>query len=186
MENERRRERILHNVLLMDREIAFCTTRKANHGTIGKPLPPMSIGDPYMESWANPMLMRGVPESTKQLMDRAQTRSSLPTFVKAPETPFYLSWNGNKSSTLPNGVFDVIADAIESGGVTKRHLGTSARFGLSNNCDNRPLGPLPAAPTRVTSLRPARRYNSLKMLVVWMHMIPTLILKLTYLLITKC
>ena len=155
MEDERRRERILHNVLTIDREKAFCASRKATDA-LGKPLPPMSVGDPYMESWANPMLMRGVPQSTREMLERATTRSTSPTYGPAPARPFVLAWDGNKSSVYPNKIFDVIADAEQSGGVTKRHLGTSARFGLSDNCDNRPRGPLPAPPIRTTTIRPAR------------------------------
>jgi hypothetical protein len=142
-------------VLTIDREKAFCASRKATDVT-GKPLPPMSVGDPYMESWANPMLMRGVPQSTKEMLERATTRSTSPSYGPAPANPFVLAWDGNKSSVYPNQIFDVIADAEQSGGVTKRHLGTSARFGLSDNCDNRPLGPLPAPPIRTTTIRPAR------------------------------
>lgn len=152
--DQTRRDNILHKVLLTDRDNDFVACRKV--GQLSKPDPPLSVGDPFMESWANPMLMRGVPESQDGLLERAQTRSTAPTFAPPPEKPFVLAWTGNKSSVLPNEIFDVIADATQSGGVTNRHLGKSVRFGISNNCDNRPLGPLPAPPTRTTSLRPTK------------------------------
>ncbi len=153
LEEQKVRDRILHKVLVTDRENDFCASRKPAQT---KPLPPLAVGDPFMESWANPMLMRGVPESQKSLLERAHTRSTAPTFVPAPDKPFVMAWSGNKSSVLPNEVFDVIADAAQSGGVTSRHLGTSARFGIADSCDNRPLGPLPAPPIRTTSLRPTK------------------------------
>ena len=152
--DQKKRDHILHKVLLTDRENDFVACRKV--GDLNKSEPPLSVGDPFMESWANPMLMRGVPESQDSLLERAHTRSTMPTFAPPPERPFVLSWTGNKSSVLPNEIFDVIADAAQSGGVTNRHLGKSVRFGISNNCDNRPLGPLPAPPIRTTSLRPTK------------------------------
>lgn len=144
----------MHKVLTIDKEKDFVACRKVNFAA--KSLPPLSVGDPFMEPWANPMLMRGVPESQKTLLERAQTRSTAPTFVPAPEKPFVMSWSGNKSSVLPNEVFDVIAEANQTGGVVHRNLGTSARFGISDSCDNRPWGPLPAPPLRTTALRPSR------------------------------
>lgn len=152
IEEQKMRDRILHKVLVTDKNKDFVACRKPEERS--KPVPPLSVGDPFMESWANPMLMRGVPESQDSLLHRAHTRSTAPTFAPPPEKPFVLAWTGNKSSTLPNELFDVIADARESGGVVCRHLGKSVRFGISDNCDNRPLGPLPAPPTRTTTLRP--------------------------------
>lgn len=154
IEEQKIRDRILHKVLLTDREHDFVACRKP--AELSKPAPPLSVGDPFMESWANPMLMRGVPESQQSLLERAHTRSTAPTFAPPPEKPFVMSWSGNKSSVYPNELFDVIADCNQSGGVVKRHLGSSVRFGISDNCDNRPLGPLPAPPIRTTSLRPTK------------------------------
>ena len=144
----------MHKVLLTDKEHDFVACRKPNQSSNFPP--PLSVGDPFMESWANPMLMRGVPESQSGLIERAHTRSTMPTFAPPPEKPFVLAWSGNKSSVLPNEIFDVIADSTQSGGVAKRHLGKSVRFGISDNCDNRPLGPLPAPPIRTTTLRPTK------------------------------
>lgn len=151
---QKKRDKILHKILLTDRECDFVACRKPDEAS--KPVPPLSVGDPFMESWANPMLMRGVPESQSSLLERAHTRSTAPTFAPPPEKPFVLAWTGNKSSTMPNELFDVIADATQSGGVLNRHLGKSVRFGVADSCDNRPLGPLPAPPLRTTTLRPTK------------------------------
>ena len=44
--------------------------------------------------------------------------------------PFHVSVGGNKSAVLPNGIFDVIAEAEDSGGVCQRHRSTIVRFGV--------------------------------------------------------
>lgn len=82
----------------------------------------MSNNDPFMDSWANPLLRRGEIHPAPNISTKA----------------FISSVGGNKSTVLPNDVFDVIADAQETGGAAQRHLGKSSRFGLSENSDFRP------------------------------------------------
>eukprot|EP00595_Chromulina_sp_UTEXLB2642_P000083 CAMPEP_0196761944 /NCGR_PEP_ID=MMETSP1095-20130614/1263_1 /TAXON_ID=96789 ORGANISM="Chromulina nebulosa, Strain UTEXLB2642" /NCGR_SAMPLE_ID=MMETSP1095 /ASSEMBLY_ACC=CAM_ASM_000446 /LENGTH=253 /DNA_ID=CAMNT_0042112075 /DNA_START=555 /DNA_END=1316 /DNA_ORIENTATION=+ len=120
-------------------------------------LPPsMTQNDPYVDSWANPMTIRGVPENQTQLLQSAYLRK--PLFITKPLQPFVSSIGGNKSTVLPNDLFDVIADAEETGGSIHRNLGKSIRFGVSNNSDNRPVGgPIPAPPTRVKTIKSIMR-----------------------------
>jgi hypothetical protein len=149
---------ILHNLLTVDRKNKFVPTRNPSD-LLKSNVPPLSKGDPFLEAWANPMLMRGVPTSQQQFLDRMHSRSTMPTFHVAPEKPFMLSVRGNNNPVLPNEVFDVIADAVQSGGVTQRHLGTTARFGLPRSCDRRPFLSIPSPPPRQSTLRPARGYD---------------------------
>lgn len=96
----------------------------------------MAVGEPYMDPWANPMLVKGVPENQKQLLESARTQK--PLFIKSFEKPFVSKVGGNRSSTLANDIFDVIAEAEESGGAIHRHLGTqTTRFGLPESVDAR-------------------------------------------------
>ena len=104
----------------------------------------------FMDQWANPLLVKGVPRDTQQLLECARTQK--PLFVTHPEKPFVSRVGGNKSTALPNDVFDTIADAQETGGAAQRHLGTStARFGLSQNVDRRADGLLAEPPIRTSA-----------------------------------
>jgi hypothetical protein len=97
---------------------------------------PLAVGEPYLDAWANPMLVKGVPSSQKQLNE--SSRLQKPLFAAAPDKPFVSRVGGNRSAALPNDLFDVIADAEETGGAIQRHVGTgTARFGLPASCDNR-------------------------------------------------
>ena len=154
IKNAKRSEMILHKLLSMEPTSTFRVGGKTK--ILEQKVVPLSVGDAYMDRWSNPLLMRGVPTSQLQLTERAKSRTTLATFAPAPEQPFYISTSGNKSATLPNGLFDVIADALESGGVTQRHLGQSTRFGLSTNCDNRtPSSSLPMPPPKTSTLKAA-------------------------------
>lgn len=155
LDMQRESDLILHNILTVDRNKKFVTTRNSSN-LLKSDVPPLSKGDPFMEAWANPMLMRGVPTNQQQFLDRVHSRSTLPTYHVPPEKPFVLAARGNKSSVLPNEVFDVIAQATQSGGVTQRHLGSSARFGIPDSSDRRPFMSIPSPPPRQTTLRPAR------------------------------
>jgi hypothetical protein len=95
----------------------------------------MCVGDPFNDSWANPMLIRGVPKDQKQFNETAYTRK--PLFIEQPERPFYTKPGGNRSAVHPNGIFDVIAAAEYTGGSAQRHLGISVRFGVPDNADTR-------------------------------------------------
>jgi hypothetical protein len=153
VQKEASRKLHLHRIITRGRGdfLAGQKTRIIDHNE-----PPMSVGDPFVDQWANPMLLRGVPQSQKQMMEIAYTRKAL--FVTHPEKPFYLSGKGNKSTALPNDLFDVIADAEQTGGAVQRHLGSSARFGVPDNADQRlrgtENGPIP--PIRTTTKLPIR------------------------------
>lgn len=91
----------------------------------------LNEGSSYFDPWRNPYLVRGVPKSQKEL-DQGRT-----SMGKAPPVPFHVSVGGNKSAVLPNGIFDVIAEAEDSGGVCQRHRSTTVRFGVPDTCDVR-------------------------------------------------
>jgi len=121
-------------------------------GIINKNTEPLSCGYPYIDPWANPMLVKGVPDNTKQLQESARVQK--PMWVRRnPEKPFVTRVGGNKSSTAANDVFDTIQEANETGGAAQRHLGTGTeRFGLSRSMDSRGYGSaLPMAPIRASS-----------------------------------
>ena len=149
VQQEKRRATMLHKILTRGKEIwqAGGKTKVLEDKYV-----PMSTGDTYFDPYANPMLMRGIPESQKQFHEIAYTRK--PLFIKQLEKPFYTRAEGNKSTVLPNDLFDSIAEAQETGGVTHRNLGTSVRFGVPDNCDNRPVSIAP--PARASTFRAAR------------------------------
>lgn len=139
MRKEQLREKLLHKILTRDKGdfLAGGKTRLIDNKEV-----PLSVGDPYMDPWANPMLVKGVPKDQKQLLESSWTRKAL--FSKAPEKPYVTAVGGNRSSTLPNDVFDIIAEAQETGGSIHRHLGLkTARFGLSASMDARSSAPPP-------------------------------------------
>lgn len=97
---------------------------------------PMAVGEPYLDSWANPMLVKGVPQDQKQLLESARTHKAL--FAAPVTTPFLTRVGGNHSTALPNDVFDVVAEAQQTGGAIQRHRGTKTlRFGLPDSADAR-------------------------------------------------
>ena len=121
---------------------------------------PLCVNDPYMDSWSNPLLQRGVPSNHKAMLEKAHSRTTAPTFHPHPEVPFYVSASGNKSVALSNALFDTIADAEENGGVTRRHLASTARYGLTQHTDNRVLGgTLPVPPVKSATLKPTKRLS---------------------------
>jgi hypothetical protein len=135
----------------------FFTGGRTN--VIDKKIDPLCKGDPHMDAWRNPMLQRGVPANQQQLEESAYQRKAL--FVYPPERPYYTATAGNKSAALPNDLFDVIAEAEETGGTAQRFMGTSRRFGLPESADNRPNhtgenGTIPAPPLRTTIVHSAR------------------------------
>lgn len=119
---------------------------------------PISKGDPYVDKWANPMTIRGVPANQKQLTQSCWTRK--PLFLSNPTTgkAFYTRTGGNKSTVLANDLFDTILQAEETGGAIQRHLGTTERFGVADNCDYRPPedDAIPSLPLRPTVLLKTR------------------------------
>jgi len=160
LEKEKQHERILHKVLTKGKGNWFAGGKVK---LLNKDSKPLNSGDPYFDPWSNPMLVRGVPESQQQFNEAAWTR--LPLFNKPVEKAFYSRTGGNKSAVMPNDLFEVIAEAEETGGVLHRNLGTSRRFGVPDCCDNRPSGVLPAPPPRASTLRPTHpKMNTYKVL----------------------
>ena len=143
---------MLHRILTADKGAWFAGGKTA---IINQDAQPLSSGDVYINKWANPLLKRGVPKDQKQLLESARQQKAL--FITPLEKPFYPRSGGNKSTGHPNDVFDVIGDAEQSGGVTRRHLGYSTRFGVADSADNRvPGGGLPSPPARASTLRSTR------------------------------
>lgn len=138
VEREARNKKMLHRILTStkDKNYFFAGGRTK---LLDKSAKPLSCDDPFMDSWANPMLIKGVPESEKQLLQSSKmSRKALfalgPMFTGAK--PFVTRTGGNRSAVLANDVFDVIAEAEETGGAAQRHLGTkTARFGLPASAD---------------------------------------------------
>jgi hypothetical protein len=129
-----RREKHLHKIITAEKGKDFLAGGKTT--VIDNKDTPLSVGSPYMDPWANPMLVKGVPENQKQLLESAHTRKAL--FAPPVSKPFVSRVGGNRSSALPNDVFDVIAEAEETGGAIHRHLGTrTLRFGLPASADAR-------------------------------------------------
>lgn len=153
MQKEAARTKMIHRILTSEKGnfLAGGKTKLIDHDET-----PLAVGDPYLDPWANPMLVKGVPTSQKQLLESARTHKAL--FAKPVEKPFVTRVGGNKSSTLPNDVFDVIAEAEETGGAIQRHLGTkTVRFGLSSSMDARSIAQpspntlIPHEPYRISS-----------------------------------
>jgi hypothetical protein len=89
-------------------------------------VPLHSYNEPYMNPGDNPLLIRGVPESQKEL--EHSTIMQKPCFLKPSKIPFFTRAGGNKSTVLPNDLFEVIAEAEETGGAVHRNLGYSYLF----------------------------------------------------------
>lgn len=156
LEKERTRENIRHKLAMENKDGDFHCGGKTT--IIDGMADPLCVDDPFMDSWSNPLLKRGVPKSQKALRAQAESRTTAITFHPHPKVPFYQTVSGNKNSVLPNTLFDTIADAEENGGVTRRHIAKTARFGLTNNCDNRVLGgTLPVPPIKSATLLPSKR-----------------------------
>lgn len=146
LEKERRKETALHRILTAGKGnfTAGGTTAIINQTPV-----PLSVGDPFMDSWANPLMVKGVPKDQKQLMESSYHHKAL--FAGPVERPFVSRVGGNKSTTLANDLFDVIAEAEETGGAVQRQLGTSTtRFGLPASVDNRLDGTIPMPPVRTS------------------------------------
>lgn len=158
LEKERKRQKAIHDLLVKDKG-SFHVGGKVR--LLEDKVAPLCTDDPYMDQWSNPLLKRGVPRDQAHMREVALSRTTAPTFTPAPERPFYVTASGNKSSVHPNDVFDTIADAEESGGVVRRHLATTSRYGIPENCDDRVTGgDLPAPPMKAATLLPSNRYGT--------------------------
>jgi hypothetical protein len=150
LEEDKRRTRVLHNILTNQIGGKKGFFAGGTTSIINKNSTPMSVGDPYLDPWANPMLIKGVPDNQNQLLESARTHKAL--FVKHQDNAFVSSVGGNRSAALPNDVFDVIAEAEETGGAIQRQLGTTtARFGLPQSADSRYDGGITALPVRAVN-----------------------------------
>lgn len=154
IQKEQARENLLHKILTREKGSFFAGGKtKLLEKSI---VPPLSSGEVYMDPWANPMLVKGVPKDQKQLLESARTQKAL--FAGPVDKPFVSRVGGNRSTVLPNNIFDVIADAEETGGAAQRHLGTgTSRFGLPASADSRsgtelpPDATIPQPPFRTSS-----------------------------------
>ncbi|ETO83570.1 hypothetical protein F444_02430 [Phytophthora nicotianae P1976] len=63
--------------------------------------PGINSGTEYVDEWRNPYKKRGVPRNKRDLLPQ------LTTLGRYPDTPFYLTYGGNKSKVLANDRFDV-------------------------------------------------------------------------------
>jgi hypothetical protein len=150
------REAHLHRIITRDKG-AYLAGRKTT--ILDHSLTPLAVQEPYLDPWANPLLVKGVPRSQQELLESAFTRKAL--FALPVSKPFVSRVGGNRSSTLPNDIFDIIADAEETGGAVHRNLGTrTLRFGLPANADVRyersedeqgTINVIPKAPYRTSS-----------------------------------
>ena len=152
---DKSRSKMLHRILVSDKE-SFLAGGLPKSREIFPPL--HAHGEPFMDAFANPLLVRGVPESSQEM--RNSTLVQKPLFVRQLDRPFFTRSGGNKSAVLPNDLFEVIAEAEETGGTAQRNLGVSTRFGISDSCDNRlPGSTIPVPPPRVSStMRTKRMY----------------------------
>ena len=152
---DKSRSKMLHRILVSDKE-SFLAGGLPKSREVFPPL--HAQGEPFMDAFANPLLVRGVPESTQEM--KTSTLVQKPLFVRQLDRPFFTRSGGNKSAVLPNDLFEVIAEAEETGGTAQRNLGVSTRFGISDSCDNRmPGGSIPVPPPRVSStMRTKRMY----------------------------
>ena len=71
---------------------------------------------------ANPAKQNHRETPNEPIDDEKQT-----TLGKFPEKPFHVSVGGNKSTVLPNGIFDVILEAEQTGGVVRTQNGRTRR-----------------------------------------------------------
>ncbi|CAM9384117.1 unnamed protein product [Scytosiphon promiscuus] len=116
----------------------------------------ISEGTKFLDPWRNPYLVRGVPTGQAE-MQRPLNETTLGKF---PEKPFHVSVGGNKSTVLPNGIFDVILEAEQTGGVVRTRNGRTRRFGVPDTCDvNDDIGPgsmlfFPPSPPKQRAHRP--------------------------------
>ena len=151
IKNAERQKQTLHKLLETNPDKKFFVSGGKTN-IINPKVVPLNVGDTYVDAYANPMLIRGVPESQEQLLASAWHRKAF--FATAPAKPFISSGGGNMSAVRDNKDFDVIADALQTGGSAKRHLGVTSRFGVPENADYRPPGGiLPTPPIRATALR---------------------------------
>ena len=152
--DEKRRENLLHKVLVAGKE-DFSAGGKTRILT-AKTTDLAVTAEPYLDPLANPFMVRGVPESQQELENSKILGK--PLFVRHLKVPYHTTLGGNKSSVLPNDLFEVIAEAEETGGITKRNMGFSTRFGVPDSADNRvPGGSIPMVQPRLSAVQHTKR-----------------------------
>ena len=153
VEKQDKSDKILHDVVSTNRKKKFYVSG-GKTDVINPKVIPLNTGDVYVDAWNNPLLKRGIPRSQQELLESAHTRKAL--WAEASKKPFYNLSGGNMSNVAPT-TFDAIGEAQETGGVLRRHLGVTSRFGVPDNCDFRPEGGvIPTPPPRSSTLRQTR------------------------------
>lgn len=153
VERQNKADKILHDVVSTDRKKKFFVSG-GKTDVLNEKVVPLNTGDLYVDPWNNPLLKRGIPKSQHELLESAFTRKAL--FAAPPKKPFY-NLSGGNMSNVAQTTFDVIGEAQETGGVLRRHLGVTSRFGVPDNCDYRPEGGvIPTPPPRSSTLRQTR------------------------------
>lgn len=153
MTQEARRSKVLHKMLRTDKNKDFLTCTKPTQ-LQPKPGDPNEFIDPFLDKWANPFFVKGVPRDEAQLRESVIQRKALFALPTDRAHNWYNGTKGNKSTAYPNDLFDVIGDATMTGGTARRQIGKTQRFGLPDSADNRglPTSVLPAPPLRDTSV----------------------------------
>ena len=151
---EKIREIMLHKILIAGKEDFLAGGKTTNLLANFRPL--AASGEPYQNPASNPYLVRGVPESQQELNDSKMLQK--PLFIRPTKVPYFTRTGGNKSAALPNDLFEVIAEAEETGGSAHRNLGVSTRFGVSDCSDNRvPGGTIPNVQLRLSAVQHTKR-----------------------------
>lgn len=149
--NEKIKEHLLHKVLISDKGDFLAGRKPKNLPLVTAP----PVSEPYADPGSNPFLIRGVPRNQEELENSKMTGK--PLFVRHLDIPYHTSYGGNRSTAYPNDLFEVIADAQETGGMAQRQLGFSSRFGVSDRADNRVKdGSVAMVPHRLSAVQHAR------------------------------
>ena len=148
------KDTMLHKILIAGKEDFLAGGQTNNLLANFKPL--SSEGEPYMNPGSNPYLVRGVPASQQELNESKFLQK--PLFIRPTKVPYFTRTGGNMSAVHPNDLFEVIAEAEETGGAVHRNLGVSTRFGVSDCSDNRvPGGNIPTVQLRLSAVQHTKR-----------------------------
>ena len=149
--NEKIKENLLHKVLISDKGDFLAGRKPKNLPLVTAP----PVAEPYADPGSNPFLIRGVPRNQEELENSKMTGK--PLFVRHLDIPYYTAYGGNRSTAYPNDLFEIIADAQETGGLAQRQLGFTSRFGVSDRADNRLKdGNISYVPPRLSAVQHAR------------------------------
>lgn len=142
--------KILHKISCVDPKNEYVTCRKPYRA----PEKSNNEGDPFLDKWANPFFVKGVPKNEQQLKESIRQRKALFALPTDPYHNWHAGTSGNKSAAYPNDIFDIMGDATMTGGTAHRHMGRTDRFGLASSSDNRGMrgSTLPNPPLRDTKV----------------------------------